>query len=79
MENNIVICIDNSKKIKYQETINETALTINKAYKVIDKLEIYNTISIVNDNQVKAEYQTERFIDIQQWREMQIKKILNEK
>jgi hypothetical protein len=90
-ENDIVICIDNSSKLKYHETINETALTINKTYKVIcnysykgvnkflSKLSIYNTIIIENDNQVRAEYRTERFVDIQQWREMQIKKILNEK
>lgn len=79
--------VENSSEVKYHETINPTALTMNKAYKVItnhsykgaNRISVYNTIAIINDNQTKASYRVERFIPIQEWRDKQINQVLNEK
>lgn len=91
VENDIVICIDNSSEVKYHETINPTALTMNKAYKVItnhsykgvnktlSRISVYNTIDIINDNQTEASYRVERFIPIQECRDKKINQVLNEK
>jgi hypothetical protein len=80
-EDNIVICIDNSKEIMLHETINRTALTTNKGYKIISKQQytttnnFYNTFSIINNEGINASYRSERFITLQQWRQKQLKQL----
>ena len=76
-KDDIIICIDNSKEIMLHETINRIDLTINKSYKIISKQQKYNTFSIINNEGINATYRAERFITLQQWRELQINKILN--
>lgn len=88
-EDDIIICIDNSKEIMLHETINRTDLTINKSYKIISKQQYtttnnfnsairtkkYNTFSIINNEGINASYRSERFITLQQWRQKQLKQL----
>lgn len=88
IKDDIVFCINNSNESMYHETINDTNLTMNKGYKVIRNYSYkainryltrkykYNTISIINDDGIMADYRTERFITIQQWRDKQLKNLL---
>ena len=89
-QDDIIICIDNSKEIMLHETINRIDLTINKSYKIISKQQYtttnnfnsgirtkkYNTFSIINNEGINATYRAERFITLQKWREQQLNKIL---
>jgi len=79
----MVICIDNTSKGMINETINPVALTINKAYKVLNDPEPYKDkemqiVYIINDEGQKASYRAERFVTLQEWRQKQLERLLNE-
>lgn len=78
----MVFCIDNSPKVMINETINPVALTLNKAYKVLNEHPYsdnkYSVLYIVNDQGQTATYRAERFLTVQQWRQRQLENLLNE-
>jgi hypothetical protein len=92
-EDKYLVCIDNSNTIMLRESINKIELTIGKSYKVLNESHYMitngfytwrkrfrvDTITIVDDSLVaRRDYRLERFITLQQWREQQLNKILDE-
>ncbi len=92
-EDKYLVCIDNSNTIMLRESINKIELTIGKSYKVLNESHYMitngfytwrkrfrvDTITIVDDSLVaRCDYRLERFITLQQWREQQLNKILDE-
>ena len=73
----MVFCIDNNPKIMINETINPVALTLNKAYKVLNEPYTSKTLDILNDDGQKASYKAERFVTLQEWRQRQLEHLLN--
>ena len=73
----MVFCIDNNPKIMINETINLVALTLNKAYKVLNEPYTSKTLDILNDDGKKASYRAERFVTLQEWRQRQLENLLN--
>ena len=73
----MVFCIDNNPKIMINETINLVALTLNKAYKVLNEPYTSKTLDILNDDGKKASYRAERFVTLQEWRQRQLEHLLN--
>lgn len=79
----IVFCIDNSPKGMLNETVNPVALTHSKSYRIKFSTNVPTTppewgkiIHIVNDDGQKASYRAERFINLQQWRQKQLSKLI---
>ena len=92
-EDKYLVCIDNSNTIMLRESINKIELTIGKSYKVLNESHYMitngfytwrkrfrvDTITIVDDSLVaRRDYRLERFITLQQWRDQQLNKILDE-
>jgi hypothetical protein len=76
----MVFCIDNTSKGMLNETINPVALTINKAYKVLNDPEPdkeMQIVYIINDDGQKLLYRAERFLTLKGWRQKQLERLLN--
>lgn len=84
-EGDVVFCIDNNPKGMLNETVNPVSLSHNKPYRIKFSTNVTTNppewgkiIHIVNDDGQKASYRAERFINLQQWRDQQLNKLLNE-
>ena len=85
----MIVCVDASTEVKINETINPVALTLNKFYKVLNDPEknktfvkgigyvFYLTVRIINDDGLKATYKVERFLTLQEWRQKQLQRLLD--
>lgn len=77
----MVFCIDNNPKGMINETINPVALTLNRFYKVLNEPvegKSMQVLYIMNDDGKKASYRAERFLTLQEWRQKQLERLLNE-
>jgi hypothetical protein len=74
----MVFCIDNNPKGMINETINPVALTLNRFYKVLNEPANTQVLHILNDDGKKASYRAERFLTLQDWRQKQLERLLNE-
>ena len=74
----MVFCIDNNANFMINETINPVALTLNRFYKVLNEPKNTQVLEILNDEGKKASYRAERFLTLQEWRQKQLERLLNE-
>lgn len=71
-----IICINDEAYAVNNGGGSESYLTKNKQYTVINKGDNY--ITVINDNNKRNSYNINRFISMAEWREKQIKSVLDD-
>lgn len=82
-QGDIIICINNKSDLNSNST--EVSLTIGRSYKVklllhlntTTQIDIYDfNIDVINDDGDIGQYRAQRFTTLENWRELQLNKIL---